>query len=73
MRKFSDINVDKNIFQAEEFLKEYKEQLDEKSKKMLEDFSSIKEKPYLQRVSIILKYKLFKYGIVRNIGLLLKI
>ena len=73
LKKFSDINIDKNIFQSEDFLKEYKEELDEKSKIMLEDFSSIKEKPYLQRVSIILKYKLFKYGIIRNIGLLLKI
>lgn len=73
LKKFSDINIDKNIFQAKEFLEEYKDQLDEKSKKMLEDFSTIKEKPYLQRVSIIFKYNLFKYGIIRNIGLLLKI
>lgn len=73
LKKFSDINIDKNIFQAKEFLEEYKEELDEKSKIMLEDFSSIKEKPYLERVSIILKYRLFKYGIIRNIGLLIKI
>ena len=73
LKKFSDINIDKNIFQAKEFLEDYKEELDEESKIILEDFSSIKEKPYLQRVSIILKYRLFKYGIIRNIGLLLKI
>jgi glycosyltransferase involved in cell wall biosynthesis len=73
LKKFSDINIDKNIFQAKEFLEEYKEELDEKSKIMLEDFSSIKEKPYLQSVSIILKYNLVKYGMIRNIGLLLKI
>lgn len=73
LKKISNINIDKNIFQSEDFLKEYKEELDEKSKIMLEDFSSIKENPYLQRVNIILKYKLFKYGIIRNIGLLLKI
>ena len=63
----------KNIIQAKEFLEEYKEELDEESKTMLEDLSIIKEKPYLQRVNIILKYRLFKYGIIRNIGLLLKI
>ena len=73
LKKFSDINIDKNIFQAKEFLEEYKEQLDEKSKIMLEDFSTIKEKLYFQRVSIIFKYRLFKYGLIKNIGLLLKI
>lgn len=73
LKKFSEINIDKNIFQAKEFLEEYADQLDEKSKIMLEDFSTIKEKPYLQRVSIILKYRLFKYGLIRNIGLVLKI
>ena len=73
LKKFSDINIDKNITQSEEFLKEYKDQLDEKSKIMLEDFSTIKEKPYLQRISIILKYRLLKYGFIKNIGLLLKI
>jgi glycosyltransferase involved in cell wall biosynthesis len=73
LKKFSDINIDKNIFQAKEFLEEYEEQLDDKSKIMLEDFSTIKEKLYLQRVSIVLKYNLFKYGLIRNIGLVLKI
>lgn len=72
-RESKKIFMNKNIFQAKEFLEEYKDQLDEKSKIMLEDFSTIKEKPYLQRVSIILKYRLFKYGLIRNIGLLLKI
>lgn len=65
--------MNKNIFQAREFLSEYKEELDDKSKIMLEEFSTINEKPYLRRVSIILKYRLFKYGMIRNIGLLLKI
>ncbi len=73
LKKFGDINIDKNIYQAKEFLKEYKDQLDEKSKIMLVDFSTIKEKSYLKRVSIILKYRLLKYGLIRNIGLLLKI
>jgi glycosyltransferase involved in cell wall biosynthesis len=73
LKKFSDINIDKNIFQAKEFLEEYADKLDEKSKIMLEDFSTIKEKPYLQRISIILRYRLFKYGVIKNIGLVLKI
>lgn len=73
LRNFNSKDTDKYIVQSKSFLESYKEELDEKSRIMLEDFSSIKEKPYLQRVSIILKYKLFKYGIIRNIGLLLKI
>ena len=40
---------------------------------MLEEFSYVKEKTYLQRVSIILKYRLFKYGMIRNKGLILKV
>jgi hypothetical protein len=73
LKKFNDINIDKNLFQAREFLAEYKEELDEKSKIILKEFSTIKEKPYFQRVSIICKYRLFKYGVIRNIGLLLKV
>ena len=73
LKKFNDINIDKNIFQAKEFLEEFNDELDEKSKTMLEEFSRIKEKPYLRRLRIILKHRLFKYGLIRNIGLLLKI
>lgn len=73
LKKFGDININKNIYQGREFLKEYRGLLDEKSKIMLDDFSTIKEKPYLKRVNIILKYRLLKYGMIRNIGLLLKI
>lgn len=63
----------KNILQAKKFLEAYEKELDKEKRQLLEDFSTIKEKPYLQRVSIILKYRLFKYGIIRNIGLLIKI
>ena len=30
LKKFSEINIDKNMFQAKEFLEEYKEEVDEK-------------------------------------------
>lgn len=73
LKKFGEINIDKNIIQAKKFLEAYEKDLDKEKRQLLEDFSTIKDKPYLQRVSIILKYKLFKYGIIRNIGLLLKI
>lgn len=72
-KKFDDINIDKNIAQAKQFLILFDNKLDKDTKKMLEDFTSIKTKPYYKRVFILFKYDLFKYGFFRNIGLILKI
>lgn len=72
-KKINFKDTDKYVLQAKKLLEAYEKDLDKEKTQLLEDFSSIKEKPYLQRVSIILKYRLFKYGIIRNIGLLLKI
>ena len=73
LRKFDEINIDKNIYQAKDFLEEYGKKLDEKSKIMLENFSFMKKNSYLGRINILIKYKILKYGMIRNIGLLLKI
>jgi len=73
LKNFNSKDTDKYIVQSKSFLESYIDKLDESSRIILEDFSTIKEKPYLQRVNIILKYRLFKFGIIRNIGLLLKI
>ena len=40
---------------------------------MLLDFTNIKEKTYVKRVFILFKYDLFKQGIIRNIGMIIKI
>ncbi len=72
-KKINFKDTDKYILQAKNFLEAYEQDLDEEKRQLLKDFSTIKEKPYLQRVNIILKYRLFKYGIIRNIGLLIKI
>lgn len=72
-KKMNFKDTDKYVLQAKKFLEAYEKDLDKEKRQLLEDFSTIKEKPYLQRVNIILKYRLFKYGIIRNIGLLIKI
>ncbi|MEA2019881.1 MAG: glycosyltransferase family 2 protein [Campylobacterota bacterium] len=63
----------KNIIQAKAFLNIYTDILDNSIVKMLEDFISINEKSFLEKRWILFKYKLYKQGLRRNIGLFLKI
>ena len=63
----------KNIKQSKAFLEVYDVRLNDGVKSMLEDFSSIESKSFIEKRKIIVKYGLFKDGIVRNIGLLLRI
>lgn len=62
-----------NIKQSKAFLETYKDNLDKKTIKMLEDFTIIESQSFWQKRKILLKYKLLKQGFIRNIGLLLKI
>jgi len=62
-----------NIVQARKFLERFESELDDYTKLMLKDFSEIEEKTYFEKRKIIFKYKLFKQGIIRNLGLLLNI
>lgn len=73
IRDMNEISLDKNIIQAKAFLDIFEDKLDEKTKKMLLDFTSIKERTYVKRVFILFKYDLFKQGIIRNIGMIIKI
>jgi len=74
MAKVKSNNVlDQDILQAEIFLKRYRKVLDKDSIEILEEFISIKSKSFLEKRKILLKYKLLKQGLIRNIGLLLKI
>ena len=59
--------------QANAFLKQFRDELDDETIKMLEDFAILEQKNWLQRRVILLKYKLLKQGFIRNIGLFLKI
>ena len=62
-----------NITQAKAFLDRYRDKLDNNTIEMLEDFSTIESKSFWQRRKILLKHKLLKQGLIRNIGLLAKI
>ncbi len=62
-----------NVSQAKAFLARYRNVLDKDSVTMLEEFTTIGSKSFLQKRKILVKHKLLKQGIFRNIGLLLKI
>ena len=62
-----------NIIQAKAFLDIYREILDEGTIEMLEEFSTLESKSFLEKRKILLKHKLLKQGLIRNLGLLLKI
>jgi len=65
--------MSKNIIQAKAFLNQYRDRLDKDTIAILEEFTDIESKSFLQKRTIFLKYKLLKQGFLRNIGLLVKI
>ena len=66
-------HLDKNIAQAKAFLRQYEDKLGESDKRMLTDFCNIKEYSFWKKRYILFRYSLFKQGIIRNIGLLLRV
>jgi hypothetical protein len=62
-----------NIKQAREFLDMYRCFLDNDTIQMLEDLVSMEDQSFWQRRMILIKHRLLKQGILRNIGLLFKI
>ena len=67
------VSLGGNISQANAFLKKFRNELDYKTIKMLEDFTALEQKSWWQKRTILLKYKLLKQGFIRNAGLFLKI
>jgi glycosyltransferase involved in cell wall biosynthesis len=63
----------KYIVQAKSFLYIYRGKLDVKTIEVLEEFISIETKSFFQKRKLLLKYKLYMHGRIRNIGLFLKI
>lgn len=59
--------------QANAFLKQFRDELDDETIKMLEDFTALEQKSWWQKRTILLKYKLLKQDFIRNAGLFLKI
>ena len=66
-------SLSNNTLQAKAFLHQYEQELDPKTKAMLHDFSTLEQKSWWHKRFILLKYKLLKQGLIRNIGLFLKI
>ena len=62
-----------NILQASAFLERYRDNLDEDTIIMLEEFVSIESKSFWRKRKVLLKYVILKQGFLRNMGLLLKI
>jgi len=62
-----------NIEQAKIFLERYKDSLDSETIRMLKDFIGIESKSFWQKRKILVRYKFFKQGFIRNIGLFLKL
>jgi len=64
--------LSKYILQAKEFLQKYKNYLDKQTIDMLEAFISLESQSFFSRRRTLFKYKFFKQGIIKNLGLLVK-
>ncbi len=67
------VSLGGNISQSKGFFQQFKNELDEDTIEMLEDFTALEQKSWWQKRTILLKYKLLKQGFIRNAGLFLKI
>lgn len=72
-KEFSKKTLDKNIFQDKCFLEIFKNKSYKDIKFMFEEFINLQSKCFFQKRKILLKYNLLKHGLIRNIGLFLKI
>ena len=67
------VSLGRNISQSKGFFQQFKNELDEDTIEMLQEFISLEQKTWSQKRTILLKYKLLKQGFIRNAGLFLKI
>lgn len=63
-------SLDRYLVQAEMFLNMYEDKLDDNSKKMLLALKHFNSFSKFKKIKVIIKYKLWKNGFMRNIGLL---
>lgn len=70
---FYKIRFDKEILQAKAFFTRFENELNKETSKMLKDFISLYNKNWLQRRTILWKYKILRHYFMRNVGLFLKI
>ena len=62
-----------NIDQARDFLEIYNEELDEGSKRMLSDFLALPGKGWLKRRMVVIRWGLWKQGLLRNVSHLIRL
>jgi len=67
---FAKPSFRKYINQSKAFLELYSKELNENDRKMLEEFSSFGELTKCQKLKILYKYKIWKNGFMRNLGLI---
>ena len=63
----------KYTLQARKFFEVYGDKLDKSTQEMLEKFSHLEKMNWLQKRVFLVKHKIFKNGIVRNIGLMVRV
>ncbi len=66
-------NINIQIIQAKAFLDRFEDKVDTKTKNMLIDFISLKQKKFWQKRKIIFKHKLYKQGLIENLKFLIKL
>ncbi len=71
MSSLYKIDLQKYILQAKELLDRHQEKMDTEQKKLIFNFIAIENSSWLKSKLILLKYKIFKQDLIRNIGLLL--
>jgi len=69
-RVLSAPSLEKYILQASKFLEIYHHKLSREHIQMLEAVSKLGEMNWLQRRATLIKYRIFKNGVIRNIGLM---
>lgn len=70
LRNLKSISLDKHIMQSKKFYSLYEKKLPFKEKKILDAFITIEKKSFFMKVYTFYKYKLWKQGMIRNIGLI---
>lgn len=67
---FEKPSFEKYIQQSQAFLSLYGDDLDKNSKSMLEEFSKFSTLDKWAKIKILFKYKIWKNGVIRNLGLI---
>lgn len=63
----------KNMLQAGEFLESYREVLSLKNRDLLENFVALENQGFFVKRYNLIKFGFFKHGVIRNIGLFVKL